>query len=86
MIAIDFEKSFDSLSWNYLFKTLEISNFGREFQNWIKLLSSSITGYELSVSASKGLLCRVFGLVYVDLSVHHEIELCYVYQLSLKGP
>ena len=43
MIAIDFEKAFDSLSWNYLFKAVEIYNFGREFQNWIKLLYSNIS-------------------------------------------
>ena len=43
MIASDFEKAFDPLSWNYLFQTLEIYNFGREFQNWIKLLYSKIS-------------------------------------------
>jgi hypothetical protein len=43
LIAIDFEKAFDSLSWKYLFKTLEIYNFGREFQNWIKLLYTDIS-------------------------------------------
>ena len=28
MVTIDFEKAFDSLSWNFLFKTLEKFNFG----------------------------------------------------------
>ena len=32
----------------------------------------------------QGLLARVFGLLYVDLIVHHEIDLFYVYQLSVK--
>ena len=28
MVTIDFEKAFDSLSWNFLFKTFEKFNFG----------------------------------------------------------
>ena len=31
MVTINFEKAFDSLSWNFLFKTLEKFNFAESF-------------------------------------------------------
>ena len=40
MMTIDFEKEFDSLSWNFLFKTLERFNFGESFIKWIRLFYS----------------------------------------------
>ena len=36
MAAIDFEKAFDSLNWNFLFKSLESFGFGASFIAWIK--------------------------------------------------
>ena len=33
---IDFEKEFDSIEWNFLFKCLKIYNFGDSFVDWIK--------------------------------------------------
>ena len=38
VIALDFEKAFDSISWNFLFHTLECFKFGENFIKWIKLL------------------------------------------------
>ena len=43
MVTIDFEKAFDSLSWNFLFKTLEKFNFGESFIKWIRLLYTNIS-------------------------------------------
>ena len=40
---IDFEKAFDFLEWNYLFKVLELMNFGTMFQNCIHTFYSNIT-------------------------------------------
>ena len=34
----DFQKAFDSLEWDFLFKTLDRFNFGESFQRWIKVL------------------------------------------------
>ena len=38
LLFLDFEKAFDSIEWNFIFKTLELYNFGPEFQRWIKIL------------------------------------------------
>jgi hypothetical protein len=37
-LQIDFEKAFDSISWDYMFKTLEKMNFGEDFIKWVKIL------------------------------------------------
>ena len=38
LLFLDFEKAFDSVEWNFLIKSLEKFNFGREFITWIKIL------------------------------------------------
>ena len=43
MVLIDFEKAFDSVSWDFLFVTLQKFNFGESFVKWIKLLYSEPT-------------------------------------------
>ena len=43
LLFIDFEKAFDSLEWKYLFKVLELMNFGPMFQKWIHTFYSNIT-------------------------------------------
>lgn len=42
MMMVDFEKAFDSLEWDFLFKTLEHMNFGPCFINWVKLFYNDI--------------------------------------------
>ena len=38
IMTIDFEKAFDKIEWNFIFKTLEYFNFGNKFINYVKLL------------------------------------------------
>lgn len=38
ILLIDFEKGFDSVSWNFIFKALRFFNFGDNFIKWIKIL------------------------------------------------
>ena len=42
LMMIDFEKAFDSLEWDFLFKTLENMNFGDSFIKWVKLFYTNI--------------------------------------------
>ena len=37
LLFLDFEKAFDSIEWNFLFKTLEKFNFGENFIRWMKI-------------------------------------------------
>ena len=43
MTAIDFEKAFDSLNWNFLLKSLEFFGFGESFLGWIKTFYKNIS-------------------------------------------
>ena len=40
---IDFEKAFDSLSWNFLHKALEHLNFGDSIRKWVKVCYKNIS-------------------------------------------
>ena len=43
MLFFDFETAFDSINWNFLFKCLEMYNFGPEFISHVKTLHRDIT-------------------------------------------
>ncbi|MCU7801406.1 MAG: reverse transcriptase family protein, partial [gamma proteobacterium symbiont of Lucinoma myriamae] len=43
LLFIDFEKAFDSLSWNFLHKALIHLNFGESVRRWIKVFYNGIT-------------------------------------------
>ena len=60
IIQLDFEKSFDSISWNFLHKTFKKFNFGPKFSNWIKILYNNpqccviTNGYHSEILISSG--------------------------------
>ena len=58
MVLIDYEKAFDTVEWDFLFKTLNAFNFGAPFTNWIRLLYNNIS----SCTINNGYLSRNFNL------------------------
>ena len=48
-LLMDFEKAFDSLSWNFLHTALEHLNFGDSIGKWVKVCYKNIS---LAVSVS----------------------------------
>ena len=74
LLFIDLEIAFDSLEWNYLFKVLEVTNFGPMFQNWIHTFYTNITScvvnngyasdfFQLYRGVQQG--CPLLGLLFV---------------------
>jgi hypothetical protein len=45
LTLIDFENSFDSISWHFIYKSLDLFNFGPSIKQWVKLFNNNITAY-----------------------------------------
>ena len=45
LMLIDFEKAFDSVSWDFLYETLKLLGFGPKMIKWITIFNTNITGY-----------------------------------------
>ena len=43
LVFLDYQKAFDTVEWNFIFKVLEKFNFGDDFIRWIKLLYKNPT-------------------------------------------
>ena len=43
LLFIDFEKAFDSLEWNFIFKCLEIFGFGHSLVRWVKTFYNNVS-------------------------------------------
>ena len=48
LLMIDFEKAFDTLEWNFIFKTLKAMNFGPSLITWIQTFYTNIESCILS--------------------------------------
>ena len=54
LIAVDFEKAFDSVSHNFLFKVLESFGFGPSFCSWVKTMYNGISSCVMNGGISTG--------------------------------
>ena len=43
LLSIDFEKSFDSLSHDFIIGVMEVAGFGSRLKNWVKVLLSNFS-------------------------------------------
>ena len=57
-VLVDFEKAFDTIEWDFLFKSLASYNIGIDFLSWVRLLYSNIT----SCTLNNGYLSNNFNL------------------------
>jgi len=57
LVAIDFEKAFDSLNHNFLFKALEKFNFGPYFTQWTKTFYPDISSCVIKNGFTTNLFC-----------------------------
>jgi archaellin len=71
---LDFEKAFDSISWNFLLKCLQTYNFGERFIKWVKIMYTDIescvtnNGYSSSFfNLSRGIRqgCPLSALLFI---------------------
>ena len=71
MTAIDFEKAFDSLNWNFLLKSLEFFGFGESFLGWIKTFYKNISSCVINngFSTPSFNLKRVFARAIISPSL-----------------
>ena len=45
LMLIDFEKTFDSLSWKFLYSVLAFFGYSKNFIQWVKLFNTEIIAY-----------------------------------------
>ena len=43
LLSVDFEKAFDSINWNFMFKVLKRFNFGETFIKYVKTIYNDIS-------------------------------------------
>ena len=44
-IFVEFKKAFDTVDWNFLFKTLEVLNFGPQLLQWIRTFYTDCSSF-----------------------------------------
>lgn len=43
LLIIDFEKAFDTISWDFIHKVLQFFNFGDSIKRWVSVFYNDIT-------------------------------------------
>ncbi len=75
LLSIDFEKAFDSLNWNILYKTLAHMNFGDNFIGYVKTMYNNIestilnngnTGIYFRLHRGVSQVCPLSAYLYIN--------------------
>jgi hypothetical protein len=71
-LLIDFEKAFDSISWNFLSNILKFFNFGESIQKWVKTFYNNIK----SAAECKTLIPFILGfsLIFIAIISAHSMD------------
>ena len=86
MTAIDFEKAFDSLNWNFLLISLEFFGFGESFLGWIKTFYKNISSCVINNGFSTLSFNLKWGVRQCDpLSPAHFITVLELLALSIRN-
>jgi len=78
LLNIDFEKAYDSVDHSYLFKVLDVFNFGTSLKKWIKLFYNDISSCVKNNGLSTGYFKVKRGLRQGDPSS------CYLFVLAIE--
>ena len=91
-MLIDFQKAFNSVSWQFLYKVLEIFGFDEQLTSWVKLFNNDIVAYVIQcgilskpVSIKKG--CRQGDPIvpYLFILVAEILTLLIEYNPDITG-
>ena len=54
ILLLDFEKAFDTIKWSFIFKSLQLFNFGPQFIHWIRSIYSNIESTVINYGNTTG--------------------------------
>ena len=63
LFLLDFEKAFDTISWNFINRSLSFFNFGCDFKRWINTFYSNVSACVMNNGHSSVFLVYLAGSV-----------------------
>ena len=85
LILIDFQKAFDSISWNFIYKTLSFLGFSNEFLRWIKLFNTDIKATEIQSGFMSDFISIGHGCPQLLIIAAQILNLLKIKNAEIKG-